>query len=108
VLSLNTTYLVVLEYTFGGTATLYFNPTPGNAQPAATVTLTPTAYVTDISDVGFKAQTPTVIGNYIFDNMMVGTTWADVTSVSAVPEPGTLALGGLGMLGLMAARRLRR
>ena len=109
VLSLNTTYFVVLEYTFSGTATLYFDPVAGAAQPAATITLTPSAFVTDVSDVGFKAQMPATTGNFIFDNMMVGTTWADVTpGATATPEPGTLALGGLGALGLLAARRLRR
>lgn len=109
VLSLNTTYLVVLEYTFNGSATLYLDPTAGGSQPAATLTQTPTSWVTDVSDVGFKAQTATTIGNFLFDNMMVGTTWADVTPVpTATPEPGTLALSGLGVIGLIAARRLRR
>lgn len=109
VLSANTTYLAVLEYTFGGAASLYLDPTAGGAQPGtASATVTPTSYVPDISAVGFKAQTPTIIGNFEFDNVFVGTTWADVTQVSAVPEPSTLALGGLGLLGLAAARRMRR
>ena len=108
VLSLNTTYLVVLEYTFGGTAQLFFDPTAGGTQPTtATISLTPTAYVTDVSDVGFKAQTATTIGNFAFDNMMVGTTWADVTPTAA-PEPTTFALAGMGALGLVLARRMRR
>jgi MYXO-CTERM domain-containing protein len=107
VLSLNTAYLVVLEYTFGGNAQLFFDPTPGAAQPTATLTQTPTSYVTDVSDVGFKAQTATTIGNFVFDNMLVGTTWADVTP-TATPEPGPIALAGLGALALVFARRFRR
>jgi hypothetical protein len=109
VLSLNTAYLVVLEYTFAGTAQLYFDPVAGGTQPTADITLTPSTFVTDVSDVGFKAQTPTTIGNFVFDNLMVGTTWADVTpTVAAVPEPGTMALAGLGALGLVITRRMRR
>jgi hypothetical protein len=109
VLSLNTTYMVVLEYTFAGTAQLFFNPDATAAQPgSATVSLTPTTYVTDVSDVGFKAQTPTTIGNFVFDNARVGTTWADVTSPVSTPEPGAMALAGLGSLCLIFARRMRR
>lgn len=108
VLSLNTTYLVVLEYTFGGSAQLFFDPVAGGTQPgSATISLTPTSYVTDVSDVGFKAQTATTIGNFNFDNVIVGTAWADVTP-TATPEPGTFALAGVGALALTFARRLRR
>ena len=106
VLAANTTYFAVLEYTFGGTAQLFVNPTPGGAQPGtASASSTPATYVTDISAVAFKAQTSTAIGNYLFDNVMVGTTWADVTPA---PEPTTLALSGLGILGLSLLRRVRR
>ncbi|HEY1788801.1 MAG TPA: hypothetical protein VGJ73_11620, partial [Verrucomicrobiae bacterium] len=42
VLSLNTTYLVVAEYTFGASgsssAALYLDPTPGGSQPSAAIT----------------------------------------------------------------------
>ncbi len=41
----------------------------------------------------------------IIDEIRVGTTWADVTSV---PEPSTFALAGLGLLGLIWLHRARR
>ena len=109
-LALNTVYFGVLKYTFGATtptAQLFLSPVPTGAEPGtASVTLTGTANVADISDVGFRAQATGVVGNFVFDNVMVGTTWADVTT--AVPEPATFALAGLGMLGLVFARRMRR
>ncbi len=108
-LSLNTTYLVVAEYTFGGTGTaaLFLDPTPGAAQPAANVTLAGNGTVTSIADVGFKAQTTPTTGTYLLDNLLIGTTWADVTPLAtATPEPSTIALGGAGLL--LLATRFRR
>jgi hypothetical protein len=110
VLSLSTVYFGVLKYTFNGstpTAQLFLSPTPGGTEPGtASVTLTGTAAVANISDVGFRAQATGVVGNFVFDNVVVGTTWEDVTQ--PVPEPATFALAGLGMLGLVLARRMRR
>ncbi|MGA9451608.1 MAG: PEP-CTERM sorting domain-containing protein [Verrucomicrobiia bacterium] len=103
-LSLDTTYFVVVDYDFAATAVnLWLDPVPGASQPAATLTLAGNGTVTAIDDVGFKAQATT--GDFLVDNLLIGTTWADVTPV---PEPSTLALAGLGMLGLAFARRMRR
>ncbi len=105
-LSLNTTYMVVLEYNFATTtASLFLDPTLGASQPTATLTLAGSGSVTAIDNVGFKAQATT--GDFLVDNLIVGTTWADVTPV-ATPEPSTFALAGLGLLGLVTRfRRVR-
>jgi len=109
-LTLNTTYLIVAEYTFGasglGTANLFIDPTAGAGQPTANVTANNTTSVTSIDDVGLKAQSSA--GGFLLDNVLVGTTWADVTMATVVPEPSTLALAGLGLLGLAARFRRAR
>jgi hypothetical protein len=106
---LDTTYLVVAEYTFGGlgSASLYLDPVAGAGQPTAAVTLAGNGTVTSIADVGFKAQTTPTTGTSLIDNLIIGTTWADVTP-TASPEPSTLALAGLGLLAAAGVRRLRR
>ena len=105
VLSLNTVYFGVLKYTFGATtptAQLFFSPAPGSAEPgSATVTLTGSANVLNISDFAVRAQATAAVGGYVLDNVMIGTTWEDVTPLS-VPEPATFTLAGLGMLGLVS------
>lgn len=104
-LTLNTTYLVVLEYDFTAQkAYLYLNPTAGGSQPAATLTLASVTAVSATADVGFKASTGT--GTYLVDNLLIGTTWADVTP-AAVPEPSTFALAGagFGIMFMMIRRR---
>ena len=112
-LSLDTTYLVVLEYDFGANlSSIYVNPdssTFGAASaPAAFATATPAVgAITGLGDLGFKAQTSSTSGTFLVDNILVGTTWADVTP-AAVPEPSTIALAGLGLLGLAARCRRAR
>jgi PEP-CTERM motif len=113
--SLNTTYLVVLEYDFSANlASAYFDPTSssfGGSAPSAYATATPASgSITGLGDVGFKAQTSsgTTAGTFLINNLLIGTTWADVTP-TATPEPSTLALAGFGgvcLLGL--GTRVRR
>ncbi|HEY1786550.1 MAG TPA: PEP-CTERM sorting domain-containing protein, partial [Verrucomicrobiae bacterium] len=110
VLSLNTTYLVVAEYTFGASgsssAALYLDPTPGGSQPSAAITLAGNGTVTDIDDVGFKAQTSGTTGTFLVDNVLIGNSWEDVTPL-AVPEPGTFSLALACVVALGLATRFR-
>jgi hypothetical protein len=104
-LSPNTTYLVVTELTLGPnpTVSLFLDPFPGLGQPGANATQTGTNAVLSVNDVGFKSQSATTVGNFVIDDLSIGTTWGDVT----VPEPSILALGGIGFLGLISFRRRR-
>jgi hypothetical protein len=110
-LSVNTTYLVVAEYTFGAagvsSASLFLDPTPGDSQSTAAVTLAGSGTVTDIDDVGFKAQTSGTTGTFQIDNVLIGTAWGDVTP-QAVPEPASLRLILAGLASLGLKMRVRR
>lgn len=106
----NTTYLVAGRFDFGGAGGtdtyLYIDPTPGSADPGtggAIVTDAPqTAFNGTISRFYLLDTTPSVV----FDELRVGTTWADVTPV---PEPTNIALAvfGLGAVAFGAIRRFR-
>jgi hypothetical protein len=108
---LNQVNFFVVEYTFVGpsadTVSLFVNPTPGGSQPTADVTLS--AAGTDAANlqaIGFKANSGTSAGNWTFDTLRVGDTWADVTP-AVIPEPSAVALLGFGLLGLAVWRRVR-
>jgi hypothetical protein len=110
--SANTTYLVVLGYNnIGGAAAnnlnLWVNPVLGNnSAPAADLSLTPTTVATAIDNVGFKVQS-TPAGNFLVDNLLIGTSWSDVTPGS-VPEPAVFAFAALGLVGGFMLRFRRR
>jgi hypothetical protein len=107
-----TTYLIVEMLDLSAhTASLWIDPSSSTfgtlTPPTATATISGTsATITSIDDVGFKAQSAAG-GPYLVDNLLIGTTWADVTPTT-VPEPTMCALAGLGMLGLVLARRIRK
>jgi hypothetical protein len=105
VLTLGQTYFIVemIDLT-AKTASLWVNPTIGASAPTATATLSGIT-ATAVADVGFKAQAAAG-GPYLVDNLLIGTLWTDV--VVPVPEPSTFVLAGLGMLGLVLARRMRK
>jgi len=110
-LTLGTTYLIVEEIDLTAhTASLWIDPSSSTfgtlTPPTATASLS-SLTATAIDNVGFKAQSAAG-GPYLVDNLLIGTTWADVTPASVVPEPATCALAGLGMLGLVLARRMRK
>jgi hypothetical protein len=103
-LTLGTTYLIVEEIDLDAkTANLWINPTPGAAAPTATASISGIT-ATAVDDVGFKAAAST--GSFLVDNLLIGTTWADVTP-AAVPEPSSILLAGagIGMMVMMIRRR---
>jgi PEP-CTERM motif len=115
------TYLVVVEYASGAVAgtggvnSLWINPSSATfgaaLAPAADETTAGTFSATAANDhadslilgAGVAANAdPT---QTLVDELRVGTTWADVTSV---PEPSTLVLAGFGALSLLSWQRARR
>jgi len=105
-----TTYLIVEEIDLTAkTASLWVDPdssTFGGTAPTATASLS-SITATAIDDVGFKVQAAAG-GPYLVDNLLIGTTWADVTPAAPTPEPSTMALTSLGLLGFASYRRLRK
>jgi hypothetical protein len=110
-MTLGSTNFVVVAYTFNpstsdDSVSLWFDPTPGGSMPSADETMSGGTDAANLQVVGFKAQSATSgAGNWVFDTLRIGTTWADVTPV--IPEPSTVALLGVG-LGLVAAVIRRR
>lgn len=79
-----TTYLVVLKYTFGSSSlcNLYINPTPGNSEPAPTLSATSdgaTAEPTNIGTVLFYENAANTSGWFQYDVMRADNDWLDVT-----------------------------
>lgn len=113
-MTLGSTNFFVVAYTFNPSTTddsvsLWVNPTPGGSQPAADVTVIANSGTVDAANlqvVGLKANTGTGAGNWVWDTLRIGDTWADVTPT--VPEPSTFVLAGAGLgIMLMMIRRRR-
>jgi len=112
--TLNSTNFIVVAYTFNPGAnndsvSLWFDPTPGGSMPAPDEIVVGNSGTVDaagLQTVGFKAQSSTAAGNWIFDTLRIGDTWADVTP--AVPEPSTWALVASGLALMFGMIRRRR
>ncbi len=91
--ALNTTYLIVLKYTFNDGASnndavyMYVNPVLGGAEPTPTISITAdtAADATEISMIGLRQYNAGQLAR--FDGIRVGTTWADIagTGVGNLP-----------------------
>ncbi len=111
------TVFLVGSYTFvAGTAndstSLWIDPssTTFGAASAPTATLS-ISTGTDLSAIAsfVLREANTTLPGLTVDDLRIGTDWADVTPpVTAAPEPGVIALMGLGCTGLFFARRNRR
>lgn len=104
------TVFVVAAYTFvagsnNDVAQMWINPTPGGAQPAATLTSAPGGSVADsfASLSTFNLRNVNTVGTATayFDELRVGDDWASVT-----PEPTSLTL--LAGASLLISSRRRR
>jgi hypothetical protein len=106
-----TTYLVVgkVSKSTGAagaydTIDFFVNPTSQTeGTPNATVT-NATATVTSFNNFVVRSARTDAGSTYTFDNLTIGTTFADVVPT---PEPGALGLVGLGAVAGLARRRAR-
>jgi hypothetical protein len=100
-----TTALLVLRMDFTAGIdkfTLYVNPTPGAPEPTAGV-------VKQDSDVGtIAALTLYSTGAHSLDEIRIGTTYADVVPLAAVPEPASLVSTLIGLTTLATWSRRGR
>jgi PEP-CTERM motif len=109
-LSFGTSYFMVVKLdTTAKTLDFWLNPTAGAVSPGtSTLSLTtaqlPTASIV-VNSIGLLGGGS---GGATYDEIRVGTTWADV-SPSAIPEPSSYAaLAGGALLGAALLRRRRR
>jgi hypothetical protein len=112
----NQTELVVLKWDFGSKVeSLYVNPssstfggtdpgTPSVTQSGGTPANLAQFY---LRDGGNTLGTASESAPYLVGDVLIGTSWADVTPVAA-PEPVSSVLIGFGVLGLAISRRMRR
>jgi len=102
----NTPLFVVGSFTFGGASNLdvFASPDVVPATEPGTHTATTSGSdttATSITNFYLRGNAGEPQGINI-DELRIGTTWADVT---VVPEPGSLTLLGMGVVGVLARRR---
>jgi len=90
--SLNTTYLLVLKYTFvSGTLNdnvdLYINPIIGSPEPAATISYTDAASAdpTALAGICIRQGSGTAAPTALIDGIRVATTWAEAVKAPDTP-----------------------
>jgi hypothetical protein len=116
-----TTYFVVVGFTEGATAgsgglsSIWINPNSSTFGAVSAPTADGSTAGTYSATAGNDHTSSLIIGagiaagadpnQTLVDEIRVGTTWADVTTV---PEPATATLLGLGLFGLVCSYRARR
>lgn len=116
VLSLNTSYQVVMAYNYSATSptnstgAVFVNPTDPNignniAYLTANWLTTATPDTNSIAAVNFRQGSASSAATLTVDNLVVATSFSDVVTV---PEPSTLVLAGLGGLACLCALRRKR
>ena len=109
--TVNQTHFLVGSYTFGATSQLWIDPSSStfgdnSMQPAATLTGNAGGDITAVASWLFAQRNAGEPAAIIADELYFGSSWADVTS--AIPEPSTYVLGGLGLLAMIARYRSGR
>lgn len=87
---------------------LWVNPNPADYGAASAPAASATSGVGNVINLGiasFVLRMNSVAPDTTIDELRVGTSWADVTSV---PEPASLSLVGVAAAGLLSRRRARR